>query len=294
MRFILFCGFLLLAACQSLPPVPAWQSPEGRQHPDLGVILDLRDGRRLSPDELVDALAQAPRVLVGEQHDNPDHHALELWLLQALEQRRPQGSLLMEMLTPSQQARVDAVRGQSVADLPKALDWEGGWDWSLYGPLVRHGLAQPYPLLAANLDREEILAIYRQPPRLEGAAATAPAVQAKLTEQVRQSHCGLLPESQFPPMVAVQQQRDRRMAERLLAAPAPALLVAGSYHARRDLGAPLHLADIGLEPDQARVVILAEAGKAVDAAEADFVWYTAAVTPVDHCAEMRKQMHTRP
>lgn len=294
MRFILVCGFLLLAACQSLPPVPAWQSPEGRQHPDLGVILDLRDGRRLSPDELVDALAPVPRVLVGEQHDNPDHHALELWLLQALEQRRSQGSLLMEMLTPSQQARVDAVRGQSVADLPKSLDWEGGWDWSLYGPLVRHGLAQPYPLLAANLDRDEILAIYRQPPRLEGAAATAPAVQAKLTEQVRQSHCGLLPESQFPPMVAVQQQRDRRMAERLLAAPAPALLVAGSYHARRDLGAPLHLADLGLEPDQARVVILAEAGKAVDAAEADFVWYTAAVTPVDHCAEMRKQMHTRP
>ncbi|MDH4560388.1 ChaN family lipoprotein [Pseudomonas sp. BN411] len=287
--FLLFiCG--LLAACQSLPPVPAWQSPEGRDSADLGVIRDLRTGERLTPEQLVDRLAVQPRVLVGEQHDNPDHHALQLWLLEALESRRDQGSLLLEMLDPEQQAKVDAVRqGLLPADLPQSLAWQKNWDWDLYGPIVRHALVQPYPLLAANLDRSEIERIYNERPVLQGKLSTADAVRGPLLEQIRESHCGMLPESQMPAMLAVQQQRDRRMAERLLAAPGPAMLFAGAYHVRRDLGVPLHLADLG-KPDGSAVLILSEVGKPVERGAADFVWYTAALPPIDHCADMLKQM----
>src|SRR6218665_990192 len=166
MRFaLLFCVFL--AGCQALPPLPTWQSPEGRGHADLGVIRDLRSGKTLTADELVERLASAPRVLVGEQHDNPDHHALQLWLLQALEQKRAQGSLLMEMINPDQQAKVDQARGlvqagKAPTDLFTALAWQKNWEWSMYGPIVRHALAQPYPLLNANLDRSEIMQIYKE------------------------------------------------------------------------------------------------------------------------------------
>lgn len=291
MRFaLLFCVFL--AGCQALPPLPTWQSPEGRGHADLGVIRDLHTGKTLTADELVERLVVAPRVLVGEQHDNPDHHALQLWLLQALEQKRAQGSLLMEMINPDQQAKVDQARGQVQAgqapgDLFAALAWQKNWEWSMYGPIVRHALAQPYPLLSANLDRSEIMRIYKERPSLQGALSTTPAVQAPLLEQIRESHCGLLPESQLPSMLAVQQQRDRRMAERLLAAPQPALLFAGAFHVRRDLGVPLHLADLGAGQGNL-IVVLAEVGKVVPADTADFVWYTPALPDKDHCAEMRK------
>ena len=71
-----------------------------------------------------------------------------------------------------------------------------------------------------------------------GKRSTADAVREPLLEQIRESHCGMLPDSQMPAMLAVQQQRDRRMAERLLAAPAPAMLFAGAFHVRRDLGVP--------------------------------------------------------
>ncbi|MEK1940740.1 MAG: ChaN family lipoprotein [Pseudomonas sp.] len=282
---LLLC--VLLAGCQALPPLPTWQSPNGREHADLGVIRDLRSGEVLTPEQLVKRLAPAPQVLVGEQHDNPDHHALELWLLQALEQQRPQGSVLLEMLNPDQQTKVDNARGQSIADLPAALAWQKNWEWSLYGPLVRHALAQPYPLLAANLDRSEIMGIYKARPALDGSASTAASVQAPLLEQIRESHCGLLPEDQLPAMLAVQQQRDRRMAQRLLAAPQPALLFAGAFHVRRDLGVPLHLADLGAGPGSVSLV-LAEVGKPVSAATADFVWYTPALPEQDHCAELRR------
>ena len=293
MRILLLCCLSLLVACQSrgvLPP-PAPIASEGRDHAGLGVILDLRSGERITPQRLVERLARPSRVVVGEQHDNPDHHALQLWLSRELAARRPQGSVLLEMLKPNQQTRVDQVRAETRAGRPpldaiRALAWQPGWDWAMYGALVRYQLRQPYPLLAANLDREEIMRIYQQRPALQGQASTAAAVQQRLQRDIRESHCGLLPESQVPAMLAVQQQGDRRMAEALLAAPRPSLLLAGAFHARKDLGVPLHLADLGAGQGNA-VLMLAEVGRQVDASMADYVWFTAAQPEQDHCAKLR-------
>lgn len=294
MRILLLCLFTLLAACQShhvLPP-PAPIAAQGREHAELGVIRELATGRTLSPQELVERLAAAPRVLVGEQHDNPDHHALQLWLLRELAAQRPQGSLLMEMLNPGQQANVDVAQaatrtGQPPADPFRALAWQANWDWGVYGALVTYALRQPYPLMSANLDRAQIMQIYKQRPVLSGDVSTTNQVQATLLNDIRKSHCGLLPQSQMPAMLAVQQQRDRRMAERLLAAPQPAVLLAGAFHVRKDLGVPLHLADLGAGEGNA-VLILAEVGKPVAADSADYVWYTAAQPVEDHCAKLRR------
>jgi len=281
---------LVLSGCQaSLPPLPAWQSSEGRDSVQLGQILDLASGEPISPEQLVTHLARAPRVLVGEKHDNPDHHALQLWLLQALETRRPQGSLLLEMLQPAQQPLVDVLKGQATLpeDLPKALVWQDGWDWQLYGPIVREALSRQIPLLSANLSPDEMRQAYRNPPVFKGTRSNAPAVRAALLDQVRAGHCGLLPENQLPAMLAVQQQRDRRIAERMLAAPQPALLFTGSYHARKDLGGPLHLADLDAEGGT-KVLLLAEVGEKVEPAVADYVWYTAALPEQDYCTPLRR------
>ena len=289
-RIVLMLVVPLLTACQSMPPLPSWQGSEGLEHSDLNRILDLRDGRELTPVQLVTELAEADRVLIGERHDNPDHHALQLWLLEAMALRRAQGSLLLEMLAPAQQVHVEAVQasiaeGDWPEDLTTQLNWQKGWGWSLYGPLVKHALAQSYPLLQANLDPDEIRAIYRERPEVSGAPA-APEVQQALLEQIRSSHCGMLPESQLPAMLAVQQQRDRRMAERLMAAPVPATLLAGVFHVRRDVGVPLHLSeDLGRE--RTKVLILAEVGESVRADQADLVWFTPKQPEKDYCTALR-------
>ncbi|MBU1303576.1 MAG: ChaN family lipoprotein [Gammaproteobacteria bacterium] len=291
MRLLLPLVMLLLTACQSQPLLPTWQSPEGREHPDLGRIVDLRSGEHISPKRLIDELAKVDQVLVGERHDNPDHHALQLWLLQALAQHRAQGSLLLEMLNPDQQDDVAQVQalidlGEWPADLAAALDWQNGWEWKQYAPVVRHALAQPYPLMSANLDRAEIMRVYRRIPTLTGAPADN-EVQRTLLEQIRISHCDMLPETQLPAMLAVQQQRDQRMADQLDAAPKPAMLLAGAFHVRRDLGVPLHLESHDGRVTT-RVLILAEVEDVVRAGQADFVWYTPAQPQQDHCAGLRK------
>lgn len=119
------------------------------------MIRDTESGLLLTARQLVGRIASASHVWVGAQHDNPEHSALQLWLLHSLAELRPQGSLLLEMLTSDQQARIDTLRsdiGHSLRpeDLPTAMHWQERWAWSLYGPLMRFALAQPYPLLAAG------------------------------------------------------------------------------------------------------------------------------------------------
>jgi uncharacterized iron-regulated protein len=280
MRGLWLLAVVWLAGCQHGVAPP----------PINGEIRDLRSGEVLTAQQLLKRLAAPERLIIGEQHDNADHHVAQLWLLRALGEQRPQGSLLLEMLTPDQQPKVDAVR-QAVSPptgLPETLAWQDGWDWNLYGPIIRFALTQTYPLLAANLENSEIRAFYRNPPVLNGAHSNAPSVKETLLEQIAESHCGLLPESQMPAMLAVQQQRDRRMAERLLAAPKPALLLAGAWHARKDVGVPLHVVDLGAI-ESPTVLMLAEQGSEVSAAMADYVWYTPATPKQDYCAQMRKQ-----
>lgn len=281
MRVMVILAVLLLSACQHVPVVPP---------PVSGEIRDLRSGQTLTAQELLARLAKPSRLIVGEQHDNRDHHQLQLWLLQALNEQRPQGSLLLEMLTPDQQGRVDHVKHSSPlpAALPNALAWQPGWEWNLYGPIVGFALTQPYPLLAANLDTLEVRNVYAKPPTLSGSRSNAPMVKETLLAQISDSHCGLLPTSQMPAMLAVQQQRDRRMAEQLLAAPTPSLLFAGAYHARKDVGVPIHVQDLG-ESEAPMVLMLAERGAEVTPAMADYVWYTPATPPQNYCAQMRKQ-----
>lgn len=85
MRGLWLLALVLLAGCQHVaaPPVGA-------------DIRDLRSGEVLTAQQLLTRLAEPERLIIGEQHDNADHHAAQLWLLQSLGEQRAQGSLLLK------------------------------------------------------------------------------------------------------------------------------------------------------------------------------------------------------
>lgn len=275
MKFLMLLAVLLLTACSQSPVT----TPQKNIN-TLGKIIDLHSGETLTPEQLLTRMAVQQRVIVGEKHDNPYHHQIEDWLIEQLSKQRPQGSVLMEMITPSQQGKVDeakawlqsnpAAQGSRVAELTA---WQPNWKWSLYGDVVMVAMLAPYPVLSANLDRSEIKAFYQQPEFPKGQLSVSPAVQLALADTIRGSHGGEITAKQLHAMVAIQQQRDRRMAERLLAAPTPALLMAGGYHANKMVGVPLHIQD--LQPEaQVTVLMLAEQGVAIDRQIADYLWIT--------------------
>ncbi|MGF6117516.1 putative iron-regulated protein [Janthinobacterium lividum] len=279
---------LALSACSSVAPVTgaatgAAATSAAQDVCQLGEIVDLRSGQRLSAEQLLAQLAAAPRIIVGEQHDQLSHHQIEQWLLQQLQGRRPQGSVLLEMLNPDQQAKVDkvkpwlqtdpVVRPEHVAEL---LAWQPSWKWEQYGDLVMTVMRAPYPVWSANLDRSEIKQMFVDKPAVQGKysnLANDGKVHAKLKDIIRVMHDNQIDEPRLAAMLSVQQQRDRRMAERLLAAPAPAVLIAGAYHAHKDLGVPLHVQDLTGGPAPL-VLVLAQKGATVLAPQADFVWFT--------------------
>lgn len=264
--------------CTSQTPKPATQlDPQLTQ---VGKIIDLDSGKSITSQQLIQQLAASPRVIVGEKHDNIYHHQIEQWVAQEMQQIRPQGAVLLEMLTPNQQSKVANVQKQMQGNpyirdekLQEVLHWNTGWPWAQYGNLVKYLLAQPYPVLAANINRDAVMEAYNNPPKLTGKHSTQPVIQALINETIKRSHNGELDDIQSNKMMNIQQLRDRAMAQGLLDAPAPAVLFAGGYHATRAIGVPLHVLD--LAPNEPlKVLIISEVGEEIDNLHADYVWYT--------------------
>ncbi|HHU3405896.1 TPA: ChaN family lipoprotein, partial [Escherichia coli] len=156
-----------------------------------GQIYDLHSGKIISSSELLADLATAQHLIIGEKHDNAEHHQIELWLIQNLLIQRPQGSVLLEMLTSEQQPRVNQVKcwlkdNPVVRDsrVQELLNWQKGWSWEMYGDIVMQLLRGPYPLLNANIGREQILALYKKNEFPKGKKSTAPVVQEAQRETI--------------------------------------------------------------------------------------------------------------
>ncbi|MFV0283962.1 MAG: ChaN family lipoprotein [Castellaniella sp.] len=275
------CGLLvlLLTACQHLPD-PDQQAAAPAQTAQQGQILSGTEGRTLTADALLDELAQADIVIVGERHDARAHHLIEEWVVRTLPLRRPAGSYVLEMATASQQARLDATQRAFPVTRPTddalqaQLVWNRRWPWRQYGGLITALMAQTAPVLAANLDRPEVEQILRSNARPAGAPSSDPAIVRTLKDLIVDSHGMRADDDRLDGMIAVQMQRDRRMAKTLLRAPKPAILFTGNIHALKTLGVLVHLRDLqaGLVFPKVKVLLLTEASAGFDGRHADYLW----------------------
>jgi len=74
---------LLIAGCTKGSKIE-WESPVEKTHPLVGRIWDVKAGSFIPEDTLVARLVASKFILLGERHDNPDHHALQAKLMRAL------------------------------------------------------------------------------------------------------------------------------------------------------------------------------------------------------------------
>lgn len=233
-----------------------WVSPLLPDHPLVGTIWDARERRSATRTALEAACAQADFALVGETHDNPDHHRLQLELLEAIVRAGRRPAVALEQLDREHQAALDRARVERPGDAGYVADAaqfdRRGWHWPFYEPIIAFTLANGLPLVAANLSRRDASAVVERGYDALGADAASrlgllqlpdPAQVEAIEAAVREGHCGKLPESVVPRMAAAQRARDAMIADALIArASAGAVLIAGNGHVRRDLGVPLQLA----------------------------------------------------
>ena len=262
---------LLLGAC-ALPPLDAAQQA------------------RLA------SLLPADALLLGEQHDAPEHQQLQRQVVQWLADRGQLAAVVLEM----------AEAGHGTAGLPPdasarqvraALAWDDArWPWRTYGPVIMAAVAAGAPVLGANLSLAQMREAMRQSALDDRLPAELLAVQR---QRIRDSHCSLLPEPQINPMTRVQIARDIAMADAVARAAQQAapgrvvLLITGNGHVHRALGVPRFLpADLKAkvlsaqaQPAQAAIENEALADRALQAG--DLRWPTPPLPPRDPCATLR-------
>jgi uncharacterized iron-regulated protein len=306
---------LLVAGCAAAPrPWEPWRTTLGQGNPLAGRIWDVDAGRFVDADRLVTRLVPGRFVLLGEQHDNADHHRLQAWLLRQLIARGRRPAVGFEMFETTDApaiARYLAGAPRDAAGLGDAVDWgRSGWPpWELYRPIAAAALEAGLPIVATNLPRSVARTLSRK-----GVAGVDPALAASLgldrplppellaplTTEIRDAHCGQIPESMVGGMVAAQRARDAQIA-RSLAEAATAdggLLIAGAGHVRTDRGVPVVLAALApgarvlsvtfveVSDDRREPRSYAERF-GVSALPFDFVWFTPRVDDRDPCERFR-------
>lgn len=117
-----------------------------------GTLVDLQAQRVIAFDTLVEAVAEADVVAVGETHDHPDIQGFVLCLLQALTQRRPQRlALAMEFLARHEQPAVDAYLAGTIDHHTFATHVRATAPFMLlYFPLLHYARQQGLPVVAMN------------------------------------------------------------------------------------------------------------------------------------------------
>ncbi len=301
-------ALLACALCAALSCAGAGLMP--REHPLAGRIWDTAQRRYVDAAEAERRIAAAQVALLGETHDNPEHHAIQLRILHAIVAAGKHPALAMEQMDTDRQAAVDAAlaRDATAADIARAAHVSRGWDWIHYAPLVEFAIAERLPLVALNMPRAGMQGIMRaglsslgegEPERLGLTRTWHAERNTRLRREIVAGHCG-----EDGPLTAklveVQRARDAVMADRILAHDARGVVaILGRGHARADLGVPLYLAarapslgvlSLGI------VEVDDEARKPDDYPEAarglfDLVWFTPAVERDDPCAPFE---HRRP
>ncbi len=132
------------------------------------------DGR-VAAQTILGRAATAQVALLGETHDDADHHRWELYTLAALAALHPKLVLGFEMFPRRVQPALDRwVAGEfNEAEFLKASDWRHVWgyDADFYLPLFHFARINRIPMLALNVERDFVRTVDTQ------GLAAAPAEQ---------------------------------------------------------------------------------------------------------------------
>jgi uncharacterized iron-regulated protein len=236
---ILFSG---QASCSSVS-LHDWQSPYGQEHPLAGTVWRVEGGQRMNIylEELQYSDLHAPWMLIGEVHDNADHHRIQRKLIESQIRAGHYPALVFEQFDQEQQPLIDEYLGKDLTTLEMKSEFQArGWEWSYYKPLLELAVTYKLPVYAGNLSRQQLKQMRMAAPSktlgkwLEPPLATE--VLETLEEDILSSHCDMIDEDQAAQMASGQRLRDAGLAQTMTRARQPAVLIAGNGHVRRDYG----------------------------------------------------------
>jgi len=254
------------SAAAALAAAPAYAAKECAP----ASVWTVPGGGRIAAPKILARAAKAQVVLLGESHDDADHHRWEAQTVAALSALQPKLVLGFEMFPRRVQPALDRwVAGElSEAAFLKAADWPQVWGYNaaFYLPLFHFARMHRAPMVALNVEREFVRAVRAgglqavAPEKREGVSAPAAASEAYLARLFHAyaqhpENKGSVPartDPEFLRFAEAQLVWDRAMAQALAAAAArhPQALVIGvmgSQHVARGSGVQRQLESLGVK-----------------------------------------------
>jgi uncharacterized iron-regulated protein len=222
----------------------------------VGEIVHLPTGIPVSSAQMLAVARDARIVYVGETHDNPASHRLELELLKGLAESRPgELALGMEMFVRSQQPVLDRWVAGSLDEKAflKESNWFENWkmDYGYYRDLLRFARDHKIPVIALNAEKGQVAAVRRGPPSQLPAGEQAGLPELDLSDPYQRGMVAAIygghtqGKMQLEGFVRAQTLWDETMAESVagyLASPAgerkQMLVIAGGHHVSYGFGIP--------------------------------------------------------
>ncbi len=248
--------------------------------PATWAVLEGAKPRPEKPGTILADMASHDVVLLGEQHDDDDHHRWQVQTLAALHALRPDMVIGFEQFPRRVQPVLDRwVAGElSVKDFLREVEWDEVWNMpaELYLPLFQFARLNRIPMVALNVERSLNKAVIEKGwdavPEAAREGVGRPAepsasyrnylqeiyrqhveMRAKAREKAKDKGDASQPEVPFEHFVQSQLTWDRAMAEALAARlargndAAPLVVgIMGSGHIRYGFGVPHQLRDLGV------------------------------------------------
>jgi uncharacterized iron-regulated protein len=298
-------ALVALLACGAAPKPLAFTTTVRATNPLVGKTYDTGAHAFTNLDAAEKVAANVPFVLLGEKHDNPDHHVLQARVLRSLVAHGRHPAVAFEMIDLDLQRAADTFiqsGNANVDELGRVLEWDKrGWPaWSLYRPIFEVVVSAHLKIVATGLSHELVRKVVREGPSAlpEEIAANVkllplePAAATSLDEEIKASHCGMLPDAMVAPMSMAQRVKDALMARlvSINATPDGAVLVAGNGHVRSDRGVPMYLRQPSVTFSFVEVGASTDAIAYASEEPARFIVFTPRVDDDDPC----KKFHSFP
>jgi len=182
---LLFIVFFVMTACSTIPPpIPPLASIEGVQgHFRIGRIVHLKTGKAISFDQLIDQVGSRRLIFIGEVHNNPEHHLIQVQILQALMSQYKSLTVAMEFFNDTQQSVLDHYLEGSTTETEflKDVGWDKNWAYAyhFYRPLLTMTKEKGRKILAINAPNPIVKKVARS-----GLSSLAPIERNQLASHI--------------------------------------------------------------------------------------------------------------
>ena len=182
----LFMVLFAMTACSTTkPPMPPLASIEGVQgHFRIGRIIHSKTGKAISFDQLIDQVGTTRRLIfIGEVHNNPEHHLIQVQILQALMSRYAPLTVAMEFFNKTQQPVLDQYMDGSTTEtvFQKDVGWDKNWAYTyhFYRPLLLMTKEKSRKILAINAPNNIVKKVARS-----GLSSLDPSERNQLADHI--------------------------------------------------------------------------------------------------------------